>query len=743
MDPANSANQPAGYFSTFSVLDFNGNTKEGPVRVQKRNRRVFVCIPCHQRKLKCDKGRPCSRCVRSGAADECVYQPLQSSQKSRQGSASSGLEVEGPLKPASSPGSSCSESRVRLHGITHWKSIASEFGEAWPYIMGSDPEWQPRYRQLEDLSCLFSSLPGMAYPLGDTCQYSRERDQVISTFPSRKLVETLAQCYFAAFEPTHRLINQQEFAYELNSFWMDHTQTSDVWLTQLCMMLALGCRAAPNEVFRGSGRSAEDWTDTLLDSAQYFYGGRLSSLTPTLTTMRSLCLLIIARTMDIVKGSTVAQLESLMGMTVRLAMTMHLHRSTTLVPEIGVFEAEMRKRVWVTIQILDLDIAMRTGTSYICRDHDADPPLNIDDTAISFTSRGWTLGTTRCAPVGNYTDSSFQIMLSDILPLLAEIINAINSPTQQKIEQTRLAAWASQLQQKLKEVEDELTNGQHRRPQKCDKITIQRQFLNVLVHRTLMAMNHESVTTTRGSQKSVRTVVRSAVSLLRIQMAWYSTPRKPRNIHQYQHTGLNIHSRSPSPLLAAANIMQPNKSSWLVNMCHDDFTAAVLYLMIALRTHNIDSLQSDYGGPGAIPSRTEIWSIIRQSLNISGDQARQSMCQFRAFMCLSIAAACLQSIDTGEPLMPLLQDAAAEVERRVLFSTGGGGNGPHEEEQVIDMVGLGLSHDNPPTSHHLWSAAAAPDHAATITASNGHPHQQNLAPVSMDFPAGFFEFPFG
>lgn len=617
-----------------------------------------------------------------------------------------------------------------------------QFGEAWPYIIGTEPEWQPRYRQLEGLSCLFSSLPGMAFPLGDTCQYSRERDQVISTFPSRQLVETLAQHYFAAYEPIHRLIHQQEFSYELNAFWMDHTQTSDVWLTQLCMMLALGCRAAPSHLFRGSGRSAEDWADLLLDSAQYFDGGRLNSITPTLTTMRSLCLLVIARMMDIVKGSTVAQLESLMGMTVRLAMTMHLHRSTSLVPEIGIFEAEMRKRVWVTIQVLDLDIAMKTGTSYICRDHDADPPLNLDDKAVSFSRRGWTLDTLQCAPVGNYTDSSFQIMLSSILPLLAEIINAINSPTQQNTEQTRLAAWASQLQQKLKEVEGGLTNGRHRRSQNSDKIAIQRQFINVLVHRTLMAMNHESVATPQGSRKSLQTVVRSAVSLLRIQMAWYSAARgaKPRQLDQYHHPGMNIQSRSP---FLVTNIVKPKTTSWLVDLCHDDFGAAVLYLVLALRTHDIDSQHHEDGGPAAIQSRAEIWSLIRQSLNISGDQARQSLSQFKEFMGLSIAAACLQSIDTGESLMPLLQDAAAEIERRVLFNTGGGGGSTGSHEEAIDVVGLGLSHHNPPDSHHLWSAAAAPDQATRITANNGHPHHQSLAPVPMDFPADFFEFPFG
>jgi hypothetical protein len=55
----------AGYFSTFSLHDPSHSSLEGQNRPQKRNRRVFVCIQCHRRKLKCDKGQPCSRCVLS------------------------------------------------------------------------------------------------------------------------------------------------------------------------------------------------------------------------------------------------------------------------------------------------------------------------------------------------------------------------------------------------------------------------------------------------------------------------------------------------------------------------------------------------------------------------------------------------------------------------------------------------------------------------------------------------------
>lgn len=579
--------------------------------------------------------------------------------------------------------------------------------------MGVDPEWHPRYRQIKDLGYLFSSLSGVSLPLGDSSQYTQDRRQVLATLPTRQVIETLVQRYFAAFEPIHRLIHAREFYCELNTFWVDHGQLPDIWLAQLSVMLALGCQATPGHIFRGSGRSAGDWTDLLLDAAQFFYR-ECKAITPSLTTVRALCLFVTARAMDIVKGTTVPQLVSLMGSTIRLAITMHLHRTTSLFPEIGAFEAEMRKRVWVTIQLLDVHIAMRAGASYICRDHDADAPLNLDDTDISLSERGWTINAVRHPSLGPYTDSTFQIQLTELLPLLTEIINTINSPTQKNVEHNKLMDWAAQLQQKLQEAEDALCMGMvpHHRPETADKINIQRQFLRVLVHRALMAMSHEFIITSQARQKcpiATRIVVTSAVLLLRTQMAWYSpTP------HHSCHVVMTAPSRSPSPLPQTTS--RKHLTSWLVDLCHDDFGAAMLYLVLVLRGRYADRIQSDEKSD--IPPRAVMWSILRQSLNISGDRARQSLSHFKEFTGLSIAAGCLQSMETGEPIMPVLLEVAGEIERRVLFEGDGNGGG-----REVDVVGM--DHGG------LWASEGNIEHV--------HHHQPHLDDLPVDFSADLFE----
>lgn len=127
-----SMEKPAGFFTTFSILDPNG-THEGNPRAQKRNRRVFVCIPCHRRKLKCDKGQPCSRCAQSGSTDECVYQPLPNSTAVKRES----VTPEPTKERFPSKGSPriqdrtrssyrVSDGKARVSGSTHWAKIACE-----------------------------------------------------------------------------------------------------------------------------------------------------------------------------------------------------------------------------------------------------------------------------------------------------------------------------------------------------------------------------------------------------------------------------------------------------------------------------------------------------------------------------------------------------------------------------------------------------------------------------------------
>ena len=47
------------------------------------NKRMPSCVRCSDRKVKCDRQRPCSACVKHG--DECAYRPPQSRKRLKHG----------------------------------------------------------------------------------------------------------------------------------------------------------------------------------------------------------------------------------------------------------------------------------------------------------------------------------------------------------------------------------------------------------------------------------------------------------------------------------------------------------------------------------------------------------------------------------------------------------------------------------------------------------------------------------
>ncbi|KAK3942146.1 hypothetical protein QBC46DRAFT_352601 [Diplogelasinospora grovesii] len=689
MDPGG---QPAGFFSTFSIFDPDNSTHEGFGRTQRRNRRVYVCIPCHRRKLKCDKGQPCSRCVQSGSADDCVYQPLPSENSEREtetscepedDSTSRSHTQQGGFQPGS-PGSARSEGRTvrrRLHGTTHWRTIACEFEEAWPYIIGSNPQWEPRYRQLQELEYLFPSHSGVNFPLGSVCLYSHERRQVLESLPPRPIVEALVRCYFQAFEPTHRLLHSEQFADELSMFWINSDQVAEDWLAQLCMMLALGSRAASGHVFTNSGRSAGDWIDFFLDAAQFFFGRSPYFASPTLTTVRTLCMTVISRMTEIIKGSEPNQIIPLMGFVSRLAMSMQLHRTASLFPTMSVYEAEMRKGVWITVQLLDLHVALKTGTSYIYRNQDTDAPLNLNDADFHRSvEQGWMIGNDRQpATHETLTDSTFQIKLGGILPMLVDIANRVNSPTQPPFDSEQTRRWDGQLRQKLRDAESVLLASRaihgHGQPDNTlDKATTQVHFLRVLIHRCLLALHHAHVGT-RGSQI---TLIRSSLSILRIQQLWHAASNSSRNRSgPGAGAGVGLVSEASSPLLVpCASNASPEKSVtspastarnyYLIDLCRDDFGAAMLYLLLALRNQqNYNTLQQQENN---LPARQVAYAILRQSLGFVKERACQSVLNFREFLGLSIALGCLEGLETGGPsaLLSRLEEVAGQVEQTIL-----------------------------------------------------------------------------
>lgn len=397
------------------------------------------------------------------------------------------------------------------------------------------------------------------------------------------------------------------------------------------MLIALGSQSAPIQIFNGTGHRPNDWCDRFLSNAQFFLGR--SSSSPTISTIRTLCLAAVAQMLEVVKGSEASRLLSLMGHLNQLAVSMYLHRTTVLFPNVSPSEAEMRRRAWVTIRLLSLDIAIRTGTIPLQIDSDIEPPFNINN-----AEHGWIIEEPRTSEQRT-TDGTFQAKLAGFLPVLFQIIKTVNSPTKAPPRSETIENWRDQLLRKLKDAESALANQ-----------LLQLDFLKILVNRVLLSMYHSQL-----SFKS-KTVIRLSLSILEIQSRWR------------QQTS----SITPGFLI---NTQGPPTTNCLLSLRRDDFGAAILSLIVAVATcASSGQAQTQFEDVGRIRA------AIRESMQDFRDWACRSITHFDEFILLSVAVGCLEGfLNDGGGMMGVLTEVADRIEHTILsgklWSGGGAGGG--------------------------------------------------------------------
>ncbi len=401
------------------------------------------------------------------------------------------------------------------------------------------------------------------------------------------------------------------------------------------MVLALGAETTSDFVFSGSGRSAADWGSMFLNAAQASFGRSSYMVAPVLSTVRTLCMMTLAKLIEASasggscsrSGGGYTPLVSLMAMTMRIATSLQLHRSATAsnsvttptastprTDEIGSgtgiaagvtsgFDAvaaediasEMKRRIWVTVRLLDLGTAIRTGTPtlHTCASGDAEPPqpflkagvpiadheyTNIYNTPGCFSNIVVGDGMESCylntefscddpkhmttdamgEPFRGDPDGLYQSKLARFLPLLGSVINGANSPTKLKLSRRRLEVLDKRIHKALQAIgaailqhqNQKYQQHQQRRPSAFDALltsqiqraTIQYQHIEALTHRVLLALHHDAfsqaLASPLGTEPAFRTSTASSFSKMS-QAAVVESSLALLHIHKMWATSLS------------------------------------------------------------------------------------------------------------------------------------------------------------------------------------------------------------
>lgn len=518
------------------------------------------------------------------------------------------------------------------------------------------------YKRVKDLKSLFSPAQSTNFPFGDPLSDLQSLESLLSQLPKRDVVEALLHNYMRTYEKLFPLWHRVSFEEEMAKFWESPQDTGRSFLAQIFMMLALSCHSAP------SGIPVLHQLD-LMETSHLFFGladaafkGSQFMMVHDLAMVRTLCMAAMAKIMDLITFNDARSCAPLLGLLVRLAQSMSMHRHPSLFPKMPEYEGLNRLKIWTTIAFIDMMSSVSSSLPLLIRneDHDVFPYSN--------TARSSSTEASNRDQSGLITDdiSEAQMLLSEALPLASRIVSTANS-VKSEYTYDEVETIDKKLRQILNmlgkiNVDDELNAFS------LQGLMLQRAMLQILIRRMLLILHEpfarDSKNTSASHTSSRFAVMECALSLLHCQ----------------------------SKLSEAATLGNPVQ--WFLNFFKEDFGIATIYVARAIRRKDFDA--DTHGLPNTCPKEI-VWTALRQSAEVFETHAADSVNHFRVYMGSVYLLAALESLQSGCPMFDKMIEAGRTVIRTIHTKKG---------KEISDM-----DFSPPSGSISTFTASISPDEA--------------------------------
>ncbi|VUC23921.1 unnamed protein product [Clonostachys rosea] len=581
-----------------------------------RSRVVFSCLSCHTRKIKCDRNRPCRRCVAAGRGAECEYQTQQMS----------------PLSAdvASTKFSSLTlfvRGKARMGTATSWIRLMWEFEEARPYLFGLDFEYKEMFDKIRRLKDLFRPARDVKFPFMATASAPGARSQLLSRLPKRRAAEILLNGYLETFEVLFPLWHQSSYVDEMAQFWKNPEAAEWTFLSQIFMMMALGCQCISQEQLKALELNYRDSSQLYFDLAGNAFASSQFMVSYDLAGLRTLCMSILARMMDLITPDDERDCSISVGLTVRIAQAMNMHRHPSLFS--GMLEVEMANRIkiWTTLVFLDILASIHSSLPPVVRSEDYDAGFRVRDQMAEIPTVP--PDTEDGEDAVDLDDTSFQHILADFLPTASYIVSMANSANRELdyINVELHDRWLRKLLSKA--------IGLHNSSSKATSYTregyLRSEMLQIIIRRVMLIL-HEPFGRKPNAALNFRT---SHIALLECSLALAVSQG---SLYEGSHLG--------------------DTTQWALNLFKEHFKTALVCIALGIRQQSFDV--EDLEISSLAPTRIA-WITLRRAVEITERQAGDSVKHFMIYLGVIYLVAALESLESRTPMRDKMFEAGQIV----------------------------------------------------------------------------------
>ncbi|OKP14290.1 hypothetical protein PENSUB_53 [Penicillium subrubescens] len=415
---------------------------------RKRPRPVVSCLRCREKKLKCDRAAPCQNCCKAGCRAECTYNQHPSS-----GSVPKAKRVRIPTEGYETDQPSQSQPSQSRLGTGIIEDLQQRVVKLEELLAVRPPAHAGNFGPMRDAPLTYSKFPdakafinhcsedsalvGLAkevqflqskslVPINSPESLSElqsfpELQNIFTSLPPKATCDKLLEVYTTNCEKTLRVIHISSFLRQYNTFWEDlshQSASNSAPLLTAVLTVAISFDPQPS-----TPEESSSW-DYLKQDAPKSLQAWLAKLPRKqrieLSTLQTETLLLLSLQLRLVSAE---ELWKASGSLVRSGMVMGLHVNLSQSTNLSFYQAECRRRLWITIVELDLQISITSGMPVMTPELDFGPltPSNLND--VDFDE--FTPEPPFPSSLSEKTDSLAQITLATSLAHRIRVMNIV------------------------------------------------------------------------------------------------------------------------------------------------------------------------------------------------------------------------------------------------------------------------------------------------------------------------------